>query len=38
MQYIGKLTYLFNPDHNLSLSVFGVPRSSGGHGQVLLQR
>ncbi|MCP3139579.1 TonB-dependent receptor [Pyxidicoccus xibeiensis] len=30
VQYIGKLTYLFNPDHNLSVSVFGTPRSSGG--------
>jgi outer membrane receptor protein involved in Fe transport len=33
VQYIGKLTYLFNQDHNLSLSVFGVPRSSGGQGK-----
>ncbi len=32
-QYMAKLTYLFNPDHNLSVSVFGVPRSSGGPGK-----
>ena len=37
VQYMGKLTYLFNPDHNLSVSVFGTPPSSGGDGQVLLQ-
>ncbi|MDY7231568.1 TonB-dependent receptor [Hyalangium rubrum] len=33
LQYTAKLTYLFSPDHNLSLSVFGVPRSSGGQGK-----
>ncbi|WP_223753447.1 TonB-dependent receptor domain-containing protein [Myxococcus sp. RHSTA-1-4] len=33
VQYMTKLTYLFNPDHNLSLSVFGTPRSSGGAGK-----
>jgi outer membrane receptor protein involved in Fe transport len=33
LQYTAKLTYLFNPDHNLSVSVFGVPRSSGGQGK-----
>ncbi|HVG60623.1 MAG TPA: TonB-dependent receptor [Hyalangium sp.] len=33
VQYMAKLTYLFNPDHTLSLSVFGVPRSSGGTGK-----
>jgi outer membrane receptor protein involved in Fe transport len=33
VQYMAKLTYLFNPDHNLSVSVFGVPRSSGGQGK-----
>ncbi|MBN1204143.1 MAG: TonB-dependent receptor [Myxococcaceae bacterium] len=33
VQYTAKLTYLFNPDHNLSVSVFGVPRSSGGQGK-----
>lgn len=32
MQYLGKLTYLFNQDHNLSVSVFGTPRSSGSNG------
>ncbi len=33
-QYIGKLTYLINSDHNISLSVYGAPTSSGGPGQV----
>jgi hypothetical protein len=33
VQYMGKLTYLFNQDHNLSVTVFGVPRSSGGAGK-----
>lgn len=33
IQYMSKLTYLFNPDHNLSVSVFGTPRSSGGDGK-----
>jgi hypothetical protein len=33
VQYTAKLTYNFNPDHNLSVSVFGVPRSSGGAGK-----
>ncbi|WP_338863548.1 TonB-dependent receptor [Myxococcus stipitatus] len=33
VQYLGKLTYLFNPDHNLSVSVFGTPRWSGGQGK-----
>ncbi|AGC48382.1 TonB-dependent receptor [Myxococcus stipitatus DSM 14675] len=33
VQYLGKLTYLFNPDHNLSVSVFGTPRWSGGSGK-----
>ncbi|MFY2562208.1 TonB-dependent receptor domain-containing protein [Corallococcus terminator] len=33
IQYMSKLTYLFNPDHNLSISVFGTPRSSGGDGK-----
>ena len=32
-QYIGKLTYLINSDHNVSLSVYGAPTSSGGPGQ-----
>ncbi|WP_419145200.1 TonB-dependent receptor [Myxococcus stipitatus] len=32
VQYMTKLTYLFNPDHNLSVSVFGTPRFSGGDG------
>jgi len=33
LQFTSKLTYLFNQDHNLSVSVFGVPRSSGGTGK-----
>jgi hypothetical protein len=33
IQYLAKLTYLFNPDHNLSVSFFGAPRSSGGAGK-----
>ncbi|WP_223646515.1 TonB-dependent receptor [Corallococcus sp. EGB] len=33
VQYLGKLTYNFNPDHSLSVSVFGTPRSSGGSGK-----
>lgn len=31
-QYIGKLTYLINQDHNLTLSVYGTPTTSGGNG------
>ncbi|WP_235880096.1 TonB-dependent receptor [Polyangium aurulentum] len=31
-QYIGKLTWNVSPDHNVSLSVFGVPSRSGGNG------
>ncbi len=30
IQYIGKLTYLLSPDHNLTLSVYGTPTWSGG--------
>ncbi|RKH44577.1 TonB-dependent receptor domain-containing protein [Corallococcus llansteffanensis] len=33
VQYLGKLTYNFNPDHSLAVSVFGTPRSSGGSGK-----
>ncbi|WP_224366478.1 TonB-dependent receptor [Hyalangium versicolor] len=33
VQYMAKLQYNFNPDHNLSISAFGVPRSSGGQGK-----
>jgi outer membrane receptor protein involved in Fe transport len=32
LQYMGKLTYLINQDHNVSLSVAGTPSSSGGNG------
>jgi hypothetical protein len=38
LQYTAKLTYLFNPDHHLSVSVFGVPRSSGGAGKYAFSR
>lgn len=38
VQYIGKLTYLFNPDHNLSLSVYGTPTWSGGAGRYSFSR
>lgn len=31
-QYIGKLTYLLNQDHNLTVSIYGAPKSSGGRG------
>jgi outer membrane receptor protein involved in Fe transport len=31
-QYFGKLTYLINPDNNLTLSVSGTPSDSGGDG------
>ena len=31
-QYIGKLTWNFNQDHNLTLTVFGAPSTSGGNG------
>ncbi len=32
IQYIGKLTYLINQDHSLTLSVYGTPTTSGGNG------
>ncbi len=32
LQYMGKLTYLINQDHNLSVSVTGTPSVSGGNG------
>ena len=32
IQYIGKLTYNLNQDHNLTLSVYGTPTQSGGRG------
>jgi len=31
-QYIGKLTWKPHPNHDVNLSVFGVPQSSGGNG------
>jgi outer membrane receptor protein involved in Fe transport len=33
-QYMGKLTYLINPDHNVSLSITGTPSSTGGRGKL----
>ncbi|HYO67995.1 MAG TPA: TonB-dependent receptor [Archangium sp.] len=33
MQYIGKLTYLVNANHNLTVSLSGTPSSSGGPGR-----
>jgi outer membrane receptor protein involved in Fe transport len=38
VQYIGKLTYLFDPDHTLSLSVYGTPTRSGGSGRYSFSR
>ncbi len=38
IQYIGKLTYLFNPDHNLSMTVYGTPNWSGGQGRYSFSR
>ncbi len=38
LQYIGKLTYLFNPDHSLSLSVYGTPSWSGGQNRYAFSR
>jgi len=38
LQYIGKLTYLFNPDHTLSLSVYGTPSWSGGPNRYAFSR
>jgi outer membrane receptor protein involved in Fe transport len=32
LQYMGKLTYLINQDHNVSLSLAGTPTVSGGKG------
>ncbi|MBM7115058.1 TonB-dependent receptor [Archangium primigenium] len=32
-QFIGKLTYLFNQDHNVAVSVTGTPSTSGGLGR-----
>jgi hypothetical protein len=32
-QFIGKLTYLLNADHNVAVTVTGTPSSSGGSGR-----
>jgi hypothetical protein len=37
INYIGKLTYLINSDHRVSLSVFGTPTTGGGNGGVPLR-
>jgi outer membrane receptor protein involved in Fe transport len=31
-QYIGKLTWNINPDHRVSIQVYGAPSTSGGNG------
>jgi len=33
-QYMGKLTYLVNQDHNVSVSLSGTPTTSGGNGRL----
>ena len=30
LQYMGKLTYQFNQDHSIALSLYGSPGESGG--------
>lgn len=35
-QYMGKLTYLINQDHNISLSITGTPSSTGGNGKLVI--
>jgi len=35
-QYMGKLTYLINPDHNVSVSITGTPTSTGGTGKLAI--
>ncbi|WP_426749467.1 TonB-dependent receptor [Myxococcus sp. Y35] len=34
IQYMGKLTYLINQDHNVSLALNGTPTTSGGLGKL----
>ncbi|MFP2905043.1 TonB-dependent receptor domain-containing protein [Pyxidicoccus sp. 3LFB2] len=36
VQYMGKLTYLINQDHNVSVSLNGTPSSTGGLGKLTL--
>ncbi len=36
IQYIGKLTYLINSDHNVSFSIVGTPSSTGGDGKLTI--
>ncbi|QRK08902.1 TonB-dependent receptor [Archangium violaceum] len=38
VQAMGKLTYLINQDHNLSLSVNTSPTTSGGNGRLTINR
>jgi hypothetical protein len=35
-QYMGKLTYLINQDHNVSVSVLGTPSTTGGLGKLAI--
>jgi hypothetical protein len=35
-QYIGKLTWLLNADHNVAVTVMGSPSSSGGEGRLAI--
>ncbi|XXF79519.1 TonB-dependent receptor [Myxococcaceae bacterium GXIMD 01537] len=35
-QYMGKLTYLINSDHNVSVSVLGTPSTTGGLGKLAI--
>jgi outer membrane receptor protein involved in Fe transport len=36
LQYMGKLTYLINQDHNVSFALNGTPSSTGGLGKLTL--
>jgi outer membrane receptor protein involved in Fe transport len=36
LQYMGKLTYLINQDHNVSFALNGTPSSSGGLGRLTI--
>ena len=36
IQYMGKLTYLINQDHNVSFSLNGTPSTTGGLGTLQL--
>ncbi|MDY7225882.1 TonB-dependent receptor [Hyalangium rubrum] len=34
LQYLGKLTYVLNPDHQVSVSLLGIPSRTGGLGKL----